>query len=127
LKHKSEFYFFIFCRLRNGLITRHAYSVTGLARVRGQLGKDIKNKQVGNQLYFSIYNCNLYILKVETQTFFRVYIRGHPSSQASKSLGQGRMERTLERTQLGVGLAVGPGQGAPLRQGPERGRVLDGL
>ena len=25
-------------RLRNGLITRHAYSVTGLARVRGQLG-----------------------------------------------------------------------------------------
>ena len=26
-------------RLRNGLITRHAYSVTGLARVRGQLGK----------------------------------------------------------------------------------------
>ena len=31
-------------RLRNGLITRHAYSVTGLARVRGQLGKyDLKN------------------------------------------------------------------------------------
>ena len=28
-------------RLRNGLITRHAYSVTGLARVRGQLGKNI--------------------------------------------------------------------------------------
>ena len=27
-------------RLRNGLITRHAYSVTGLARVRGQLGKN---------------------------------------------------------------------------------------
>ena len=25
-------------RLRNGLVTRHAYSVTGLARVRGQLG-----------------------------------------------------------------------------------------
>ena len=25
-------------RLRNGLVTRHAYSVTGLARGRGQLG-----------------------------------------------------------------------------------------
>lgn len=29
-------------RLRNGLITRHAYSVTGLARVRGQLGESSK-------------------------------------------------------------------------------------
>lgn len=26
-------------RLRNGLITQHAYSVTGLARVRGPLGE----------------------------------------------------------------------------------------
>ena len=29
-------------RLRNGLVTRHAYSVTGLARVRGQPGRKLQ-------------------------------------------------------------------------------------
>ena len=41
-------------RLRNGLITRHAYSVTGLARVRGQLGKNIfeKKKKFINMVHY---------------------------------------------------------------------------
>ena len=37
------------------------------------------------------------------------------------------MERSLERALVGVGLSCRAGQGAAGREGPERGRVLDGL
>ena len=54
-------------------------------------------------------------------------VGGHTPSQIAEPVGQGGVERAVERAQLGVGLAVGARQGAPLGQGQERGRVLDGL
>ena len=47
--------------------------------------------------------------------------------QIAEPVGQRGVERSVERAQLGVGLALGARQGAPLGARQERGRVLDGL